>query len=494
MTRRPASGGRRSSRAEPAAARRLAQLADDGPLRWWPRFRSIRWPLRSWWAQLDDGWRWAIGILIVQRLVLAIVGLAALGSAFRTVDNEFTALILPGSDSWISLLSMWQRWDALWYEKIAEQGYQATGGSTNFSPLFPLLARFVMLSGLHFVVGGLLVSSVAFVVALRVVYDLALHDTRKADRTEPPPGRSRSGFQTRVLGRAALATRRARLTVLALALFPSGFFLVAPFTESLLLLLAALSLWLARRGCHWQAGLAGFLAALTHANGISLVFPLAYEALRGSGLAPGWSERGRNWLGRWRVAFALLPIAGAVVWSVYLSIGVGGQAGLLASALRLAEARLLELARADVTGARAQVWQFSPPWELINASAQYVIHGLPPWGVVRMGTLPDALSGVELLNLVCLLAFCGLGILALRWLPLSYGLFLWPNLLVLMTRQLPYSPLESTNRLVLPLFPCFMVMAMLLAGHPRTAFLGLAASWLLQLILFKQFVHWWFIA
>jgi hypothetical protein len=86
-----------------------------------------------------------------------------------------------------------------------------------------------------------------------------------------------------------------------------------------------------------------------------------------------------------------------------------------------------------------------------------------------------------LLNLVGLLGFCGLGVLVLRWLPLSYGLYLWPNRLVLLTRKLELQPLLSTNRIIRVLFPCFMVLATLRSRFPRAALLWLAVSAGLQL-------------
>ncbi len=36
------------------------------------------------------------------------------------------------------LVSFWQRWDALWYQHLAQSGYHAGDGSTAFFPLYPL--------------------------------------------------------------------------------------------------------------------------------------------------------------------------------------------------------------------------------------------------------------------------------------------------------------------------------------------------------------------
>jgi hypothetical protein len=108
--------------------------------------------------------------------------------------------------------------------------------------------------------------------------------------------------------------------------------------------------------------------------------------------------------------------------------------------------------------------------------------------------LPEELFGVEIFNLVALLGFCVLAVLVWRWLPLEYSLFVWPNLAVLLARDMALQPLLSTGRYVLVIFPCFMVLGILLARHRRAALAWLAASAVLYLVLFQFFVRWKFVA
>ena len=54
--------------------------------------------------------------------------------------------IAPG---WQNLFTAWERFDALWYLRIAAHGYAAHDGSAAFYPLFPLTVRAV-----SFVIGG----------------------------------------------------------------------------------------------------------------------------------------------------------------------------------------------------------------------------------------------------------------------------------------------------------------------------------------------------
>ena len=69
----------------------------------------------------------------------------------------------------------------------------------------------------------------------------------------------------------------ARLTVILTALFPLGFFLVAPYTESVYLALTLAAVWFSRQGRPWMAGLAGFGVGLARWVGVFIAFALAVE-------------------------------------------------------------------------------------------------------------------------------------------------------------------------------------------------------------------------
>lgn len=236
----------------------------------------------SLWARLDSGWRLALATLVAARLVLGIVGvLTQQLAADRPVTGGYTYLVIEGGEPWSLFLSTWQRWDALWYQKVAEEGYQA-GPTTNFYPLYPLLARMLSVPlGGHVVWAELILSSVCFVIALRLLYALTLRDSPRRTRNLELATRS-SELE---------AHREARLAVLLQAFFPTAFFLLAPFTESLFLTLALAAFWLARRERWWASGLVAFFAALTRLNGVGLALPLAFEYLRQRGTFTGIRTR-----------------------------------------------------------------------------------------------------------------------------------------------------------------------------------------------------------
>ncbi len=151
-----------------------------------------------------------------------------------------------------TLLDTWLRWDSGHFAAIATGGYDLPY-RTAFFPLFPLLEK-----GLAFVVrdpfiAGLIIANLATLGVLIMLYRLVKDD-----------------FDQEL----------ARRTVLYLAFFPTAFFLVVPYNESLFILLTLLSFYQMRRGNWWLAGLWGLLASLTRSIGICLLVPFVYEYMR----------------------------------------------------------------------------------------------------------------------------------------------------------------------------------------------------------------------
>ncbi|MGB8646411.1 MAG: hypothetical protein WCF84_14325 [Anaerolineae bacterium] len=145
----------------------------------------------------------------------------------------------------------WQRWDTIWYTKIAEQGYSASDQTTAFFPLYPLLIKLVapLFAG-NTVAAGVIVASLAALAGLMLFYR----------------------WTADAFGRAA-----AERGLVYLALFPSALFLFAAYTESLFLALVLASFILARRGSWGWVGIVGGLAALTRVQGLLLMLPLVVE-------------------------------------------------------------------------------------------------------------------------------------------------------------------------------------------------------------------------
>lgn len=218
------------------------------------------------------------------------------------------------------ILGPWQRWDTLWYLRIAQRGYQARADAA-FFPLYPLLVRWLgMLLGGRHLLAALIISNAACLGALVLLHHLAV----------------------RHLGHAA--SRRA---VLYMAAFPTTFFLLAGYTEPVFLLLV-LGAFLAAEEGRWPlAGLLGGLAALTRPPGVLLIIPLAVEWVRQRGRPAIWA--------------ALLPVPlGLALYSGYLGLRFGDP---------------LLWAHVQSLSPWGRWWAW--PWETLGAA----IRGLAaPWG------------------------------------------------------------------------------------------------------------------
>ncbi len=186
----------------------------------------------------------ALWPFLATRLVFILIGMAAplLYVAHATRQQ-------PAHSGWV-------QWDAQWFIATAEHGYpyklfsDRAYSTTAFFPLYPLLIRLVNLTGLSIDAAALLIPNVAFLGALYYLYRLV--------RLDYP---------------AAVATRALWL----LALFPTAIVFFIPYTESLYVLLAVLTLWHLRRRQWLAAGIAGALGALTRQSGIVLALPYLVE-------------------------------------------------------------------------------------------------------------------------------------------------------------------------------------------------------------------------
>ncbi|HLJ67647.1 MAG TPA: mannosyltransferase family protein [Chloroflexota bacterium] len=155
-----------------------------------------------------------------------------------------------------SSLAAWNAWDGRWYAGIASHGYtwtyQPGKSALAFFPVYPALVHVAITVGVPEVLGAILISNVAFVVALFYVHAV---------------------LKTRF---GALSAERA---LMLLAVFPAAFFTFAPYSESTFLLCAVATFYHANRRQALTTG--GWLAAatLTRPTGLILILP-AFALLR----------------------------------------------------------------------------------------------------------------------------------------------------------------------------------------------------------------------
>jgi hypothetical protein len=215
-------------------------------------------------------------------LVLATVAL----TVWRSPDRDALRPALSGPSRY--LIGPLSIWDGGWYAEIARNGYRERQMSTAFWPLYPFLTGIISrVTGWSVAVSGVLLSNLAFVAALIVLYRLV----------------------SQTYG-SAIATR----TVWLVALCPVAFFFSALYSESLFFLLSLSAIYLARNNRWTLAALALFLATLTRSTGALVIVPVL-AALIGQF---GWSLR-RIWKPGLQLAAAL---AGPLVSSP-ISTGSG---------------------------------------------------------------------------------------------------------------------------------------------------------------------------
>ena len=381
--------------------------------------------------RIRRGLRYCAGVFLGVRLglgVLAVLGTALLPALDSvSVPGWPAPPDAPGVDN---VFTSWERFDALWFLRVADAGYRLADGSGAFFPLYPLLIRgFSALLGGSPLAAALLVSNAAFLGALVVFYFLSASEWNE---------------------------RIARRSVLLLALFPTAFFFLAPYSEAPFLLFALLALWGARRG-RWEiAGSAGALATATRSIGIVLVPALLAEAIH------QWRERREDLA--WPVLWSLAAGLGLLSYLAFWKVWTGDWLGPL--------------------HIQANNWQreFSLPWATLWAGTREAFR----W----IGQSP---GGYHLLDwLVVVPALVAGGWVALRARP-AYALYAWGSLLIPLSYIFAPRPFMSLPRFLLVAFPLIWAPAALAARRPgaQQALVTVFAAGLG--ILTVLFVNWYFI-
>lgn len=335
-----------------------------------------------------------------------------------TIGIEMYKGVSPETNPW---LEVWQRWDVPHYQAIAERGYGAFETAFFTPPLFPALMRVTApWFGSNTLASGLFISGVSFLVCLFALYRMAVLEF----------GNEQQAFRA----------------ILFLASFPTAFFLVAPYSESLFLGGAILALYHARKRQWTAAGLWGMLAALTRISGALLLCPLVYAA---------WQARHSGERRAW--------------WAPLL-VGIGTLAYPLYVWLILDRSPLVIL---EANYARGGYLTF-PGWNIIQAALQ-----------IWRGALVEE----NLIELFFALLFVFLTFSIWRQLPRLYGIYSLTLLLFFLSRFGSPQPLVGMARYVLEIFPAFLLFS-LWARHAWIERLILYLSWAGLLFFSAQFAIW----
>jgi hypothetical protein len=245
----------------------------------------------------------------------------------------FASMVLPLADQGTALpapafpnnapLSGLIRWDSYWFVSIVSDGYSvaspdfATTSNVAFLPLYPLLVKFVTLFTGNLFSAGLIVSNLAFLVALGYLYALA-----------------RREFDEDTAAR----------TVFYLAAAPTAIIFSAFYAESTLLALIVATFYHAGQAQWGHAWLAGTLAAATRPLGLLAIPVILLEGAHlynihltpASGSQTSWADHLRQQVRvmaeHWPfVAAAMFVPVGLLAYIAYLGFAFDVPFGFIQS-------------------------------------------------------------------------------------------------------------------------------------------------------------------
>ncbi len=328
-----------------------------------------------------------------------------------------------GAFSPAAFYRVWTLFDGIFYSLIAHDGYRILQEAAYF-PLYPLLMHALApLVGGHVTLAGLILSNLLSLAAFILLGRLVAHEF---------------GPQT------------ARRTLLYYAVFPTGLFFAAVYTEALFLLMSVAAFLCIRQRRWLLAGALITLATLTRAPGALLLLPLAIEA--GQALLPAWRT-----------------LSGAQRLRAGLALGAAVALPLLAFlALQRYLTHIYGISDALSRAANNPDWLRYPDW---------------PWaGVVSdLATLTAGGANTPTLEIIkdfVFLAFwlglCAIMLLPARWtawpaLPRAWVVYSWASLLQVLAlpAHIRGGGLMSVPRYVLVVFPCFALLALIGERYPR---------------------------
>ncbi len=415
---------------------------------------------RRCWAILNrDAIRVPLTVFLLSRTFILLLG--AIAMQINNILPPVAALgyfmpEMPGLAHY--LLQPWRNWDGHWFALIAQMGYFERP-TTAFFPLYPLLlAGTTWLLDGQIELAGVLISNLALLGALALLYQLIQLDFSRAV---------------------------AQRTLLYLALFPTAYYLGAVYSESLFLLLSIGALYAARKNYWWIAGALGFLAALTRSQGILLLIPLAIFFVK----QQGWHPR------RWRanpICLTLVP-AGLMVYMAYLRrlyndplVMLSAQKGWDRYSANPIET--LRVGIAAINGCAVRDWNAG-----VNFCWSEQLFTHPGIATIRNFYWRWAFSESNFVEFAATAFLLVIAVIAFFRLPLAYSSYLAAGVLLPLWSPSAVHPLMSMHRFTLALFPVFIILALLSKRKPIHA-LMLTISAILLAFLTIQFASWLWVA
>jgi hypothetical protein len=408
--------------------------------------------------------------------ILAVAVFSALSAGVAAERNagkfDVPAVTAPLGGFGDVVASPLAHWDAVWYLRIAGEGYDGADSPRHaFFPLYPLLARGVGELGGGGASATLLaayaVSLAALFAALVLLYRLTALE----------------------LGR-----RAAWPTLLLLCVFPGSLYFGAPYAESLFLLCSVGAFYAARTGSWAWAGVAAAGASATRSAGVLLLLPLALLYLYGprgdaappprAGARPagGLAALRPRYRIRASVLWLALAPAGLVAYAAYLGVAYGDP---------LSFSHVQGLWNRDFAGPLVGAWDgagaaFDGVRQLLSGSRDVAYFEQSAGDPFRV-----AAQNIALFGFLCLALAGAVGVL--RRLPFAYGLYVVSALMLPLSYPVAAQPLMSLPRFVAVLFPIFMWLGLVCEERRIVDRVAIASAVVLGLFV-TQFATWQWVA
>lgn len=297
--------------------------------------------------------------------------------------SYFGFLTLPHSENFKNgFLQRLSNWDGGHYLSVAEFGYSEKYQYA-FFPMYPMAINVLKHLTDNYLLAAILISWTAFFFGMQLLYRLILLDFDK---------------------------KMAEKVILAIIFFPTSFYFLAAYSESLFFLFAVSTFWFLRKKKLFLATLFAALASATRLAGLAVVLALLMEVALKGGINK------KNW-------YVLLSPLGFFIYCWYLFNATG-----------------------------------DPFYFTIAQSHWQRIFSFPTvgfWEAVKEIAASGGGNFTALLELFFTILGVGLVLRSFRFLPIAYGIYG----LISVAMPLFTSTISSMPRFLLPVFPIFILIA-----------------------------------
>lgn len=181
---------------------------------------------------------------------LSLFFLTYLGAlAFPLIANNGPGSAGPTKS--FDYLASWAQWDGGYYLSIAEHGYKSIENYA-FFPIYPFLVSALGKIVSSYLLAGLLISNILFLVFIFVFYSFV---------------------------KRFFSEKTAKIAVITFLFFPAAFFGTAMYSESLFLLLSILTFYFLYKKNYFLSALFGSLSAITRVIGVFLGLSILYSVI-----------------------------------------------------------------------------------------------------------------------------------------------------------------------------------------------------------------------